>query len=239
MPCNGIEVTRHVDDNGQHWEDYSFSFPRFHYMAFRLITIAIMLVQPLAFAADDFATLESPVSADNAPLFVDIPSVYSASKYEQKVTKAPASISIVTADEIKKYGYRTFGQVLSSLRGFYNTQDRNNGYAGARGFGLPSDVNSRLLLLVDGHRFNDSIYDAFNTTEGFPVDLDIIERVEVVRGPVHHCMAPVRCLVLSMSLPSVGGINMGQMLNTLTVQMMPIKPVLAMVTALKMAWKPL
>ena len=142
-----------------------------------------MLLQPLAFAKDEL-TAESPLEkSSNAPLFEDIPSVYSASKYEQKVTKAPASISIVTGDEIKKYGYRTFGQILSSLRGFYNTSDRAYGYAGARGFGLPSDYNSRLLLLIDGHRFNDNMFDAFDTSEGFPVDVDIIERVEVVRGP--------------------------------------------------------
>ncbi|CAG7857540.1 hypothetical protein MCAMS1_02405 [biofilm metagenome] len=145
--------------------------------------LLLLFSQSPAIADDDFAKLE-PISKDsNAPLFEDIPSVYSASKYEQKVTKAPASVSIVTGDEIKKYGYRTFGQILSSLRGFYNTQDRNNGYAGARGFGLPSDVNSRMLLLIDGHRFNDSMLEAFSTAENFPVDVDIIERVEVVRGP--------------------------------------------------------
>ena len=150
----------------------------------RLVTCIVYLsIQTLAIAEDDFAKLEPTAKDSNIPLFQDIPSVYSASKYEQKVTKAPASVSIVTADEIKKYGYRTFGQILSSLRGFYNTQDRNNGFAGARGFGLPSDFNSRLLLLIDGHRFNDSMLDAFSTTETFPVDIDIIERIEVVRGP--------------------------------------------------------
>lgn len=116
-------------------------------------------------------------------LLQDIPSVYSASKYDQKVTKAPASISIVTADEIKKYGYRTFSDILSSLRGFYTTNDRNYGYAGARGFGIPSDYNTRILLLINGHRFNDNVYDSFDITEGFPIDIDIIERVELVRGP--------------------------------------------------------
>jgi outer membrane receptor for ferrienterochelin and colicins len=147
------------------------------------LSIAIMLLQPLAFAEDDLATIKPITNDSTAPLFADIPSVYSASKYEQKITKAPASISIVTGDEIKKYGYRTFGQILNSLRGFYNTSDRIYGFAGARGFGLPSDFNSRLLLLVDGHRFNDSMFDAFDTSEGFPVDIDIIERVEIVRGP--------------------------------------------------------
>ena len=148
-----------------------------------LLVVAMMLWQPLAFAADDLAKQDPFASDSTAPLFAEIPSVYSASKYEQKVTKAPASISIVTEEEIKKYGYRTFGQVLSSLRGFYNTSDRSYGFAGARGFGLPSDFNSRLLLLIDGHRYNDSMFDAFDSSEGFPVDLDIIKRIEVVRGP--------------------------------------------------------
>jgi len=134
------------------------------------------------FAADEFSKSE-PLFSVGDDLFKDIPSVYSASKYEQKVTKAPASISIVTGDEIKKYGYRNFGSILASLKGFYTTNDRNYGYIGARGFGLPADYNSRLLLLIDGHRYNDNIFDSFYVDEGFPVDVDVIDRVEVVRGP--------------------------------------------------------
>lgn len=148
-----------------------------------VLSIIVALCPICAYSAEDDTGLVSSVSDTNSELFQDIPSVYSASKYEQKVTKAPASISIVTADEIKKYGYRTFRQILSSLRGFYNTNDRAYGFAGARGFGLPSDYNSRLLLLIDGHRYNDSMFDAFDTSEGFPVDIDVIERIEVVRGP--------------------------------------------------------
>ncbi len=146
------------------------------------LTIAVITICNIA-VANEGITSQDPLNEINTPLFQDIPSVYSASKYEQKVTKAPASVSIVTADEIKKWGYRSFGQILSSLRGFYNTGDRAYGYAGARGFGLPSDYNSRLLLLIDGHRYNDSMFDAFDTSEGFPVDVDTIERIEIVRGP--------------------------------------------------------
>lgn len=137
-----------------------------------------------AWAAEEFSAAAPSSQEGSDVLFQDIPDVYSASKYEQKVTKAPpGSISVVTADEIKKWGYRTFGDVLQSLKGFYNTNDRNYGFAGARGFGIPSDYNTRLLLLIDGHRFNDNIFDAFDTSEGFPVDLNVIERIEVIRGP--------------------------------------------------------
>jgi len=148
-----------------------------------LCSAIVWLLQSTAFADDGLSTIEPSLSSADELLFQEIPSVYSASKYEQKVTKAPASISIVSADDIKKYGYRTFGDILASLKGFYHTYDRGYGFAGTRGFGLPSDFNTRLLLLIDGHRYNENIFDSFDSAESFPLDIDAIERVEVVRGP--------------------------------------------------------
>lgn len=133
-------------------------------------------------ANDDLPELGTGLEEDDL-LFQEIPSVYSASKYEQKITQAPSSVSILTANEIKKYGYRTVGEALASLRGFFHTNDRNYTYLGVRGFGLPSDYNTRVLLMIDGHRFNDNIYDSFDTGPQFPVDIDDIKRIEVVRGP--------------------------------------------------------
>jgi iron complex outermembrane receptor protein len=134
---------------------------------------------PAQTEADDL----SDSLGDETLLFEDIPSVYGASKYEQKVTEAPSSVSIVTAEEIAKYGYRTLADLLRSLRGFYTTYDRNYHYAGVRGFGIPGDYNTRILLLIDGHRTNDSVYDAAPIGTDFLLDVDLIDRVEVVRGP--------------------------------------------------------
>lgn len=120
---------------------------------------------------------------DEMALFQEIPSVFGASKYEQKVTDAPSSISIVTSDEIKKYGYRTLADILRSQRGFYVTSDRSYSYLGVRGFNRPGDHNTRILLLVDGHRINDNIYSTAYIGEEFSLDIDIIDRVEVIRGP--------------------------------------------------------
>lgn len=116
-------------------------------------------------------------------LFQDIPSVYSASKHEQKVTEAPSWVSIVTAREISLYGYRTLSDILNSLPGFYINNDRNYGYLGVRGFGLPGDYNSRVLLLVNGHDVGDNIYNAAYIEHEMPLNVDLIERIEVVRGP--------------------------------------------------------
>ena len=114
---------------------------------------------------------------------IEVDSVYGASKYLQKVTQAPASISIVTAEDIQKYGYRTLADVLRSVRGFYISYDRNYSYVGVRGFARPGDFNSRILVLVDGHRVNDNIFDQASLGTDFPVDVDLIDRVEVIRGP--------------------------------------------------------
>jgi outer membrane receptor for ferrienterochelin and colicins len=114
---------------------------------------------------------------------IEVASVSTASKHLQKVTEAPASVSIVTADEIRKYGYRTLADVLRSVRGFHVTYDRNYSSLGVRGFGRPGDYNNRILLLVDGHRVNDAVYDGVALGTDFPLDVDLIDRVEIVRGP--------------------------------------------------------
>lgn len=114
---------------------------------------------------------------------VRVDSVYGASKHEQKVTQAPSSVTIVTADEIRRMGYRTLADALRSVRGFYVSDDRNYQYVGVRGFLRPGDYNSRILLTIDGHRMNDNIYDgAYAGREGV-VDLELVERIEVIRGP--------------------------------------------------------
>jgi len=109
--------------------------------------------------------------------------IYSASKQWQTVAEAPSSISIVTADQIQKYGYRTLADILRSVRGVYIANDRNYSYIGIRGFARPGDYNARMLLLVDGHRLNDNVYDGALLGTEFPLDVDLIDRVEVIRGP--------------------------------------------------------
>lgn len=109
--------------------------------------------------------------------------VVSASKYSQSVSDAPASMTVVTAEDIRSFGYRTLAEALSAVRGFYFTSDRIYQYAGVRGFSPPGDFNDRLLVMVDGHRINDNILDTGFLGTDFPVDMDLVERVEVIRGP--------------------------------------------------------
>src|SRR5580704_5903794 len=109
--------------------------------------------------------------------------VYSASKHMQSTSDAPASVTVVTADEIQKYGYRNLADILRSVSGFYVTSDRNYTFVGVRGFGRLGDWNSRILVLIDGHRINNNVLGQAMLGNEFLVDVDMIERVEIVRGP--------------------------------------------------------
>lgn len=114
---------------------------------------------------------------------VKVATVYGASKHEQAVSEAPSSVSIVSRDDIQKLGYRTLQEVLNGVRGFYTTYDRAYSYVGVRGFSLPGDYGGRLLICIDGHRVNDAIYGQAPNGWDLPLDVDLIERVEVIRGP--------------------------------------------------------
>jgi len=153
---------------------------------FFLIQILYLLIIPKSYAIQGEKT---PGQEELAELSIEqlmniqVATVYGASKYEQKVTEAPSSISVVTADEIRKYGYRTLGDILRGQRSFYVTYDRNYSYIGIRGFGRAGDYNSRMLILIDGHRVNDNIYySGFIGTEAM-LDVDLIDHVEIIRGP--------------------------------------------------------
>jgi iron complex outermembrane receptor protein len=113
---------------------------------------------------------------------VQVDTVSGASKFLEKSADVPASVTIVTADEIREFGYRTLADVLQSVRGFNVIYDRNYSYVGIRGFLKPGDYNARILFLLDGHRVNDNIYDGAYVGTAFPVDLDLIDRIEIVRG---------------------------------------------------------
>ena len=83
--------------------------------------------------------------------------ITSASKFSRRVSDAPASVSVLTAEDFRTYVWRTLAEALASVRGLYVTSDRAYSYLGARGFQPVGDYNSRVLLLIDGYRLNDNV----------------------------------------------------------------------------------
>ncbi|WP_229507156.1 TonB-dependent receptor plug domain-containing protein [Pseudoduganella rivuli] len=109
--------------------------------------------------------------------------VTSPSRFAQAIADAPSAVVVLTAQDIRDHGWRTLGDALASLPGLYVTNDRNYSYLGARGFLRPGDYDSRFLLLIDGMRTNDAVYDqAMVGTDGL-LDMDLVQRIEYVPGP--------------------------------------------------------
>ena len=151
------------------------------------LTIAMTLLT-LAATATRVAAQTSPdgdLSGKSLEALLDVPvdSVEGAARHTQRLTEAPASVTVVTATDIETFGWRTLADVLKSVRGFHVTYDRNYSYVGVRAFGRPTDYNNRVLVMVDGRKLNDSIYDAALIGTDFPLDLSAVDRIEIVRGP--------------------------------------------------------
>lgn len=129
-----------------------------------LLLAGTLSVCPSFLCAEQLALVHQDFGALEELLNTEVTTVTGASKYQQDLTDSPASISIITADEIRKNGYRTLADALNSVRGFYLSYYRSYHYVGVRGLSPLGDYNSRILLLVDGHRLNDA--GGFKTSPG-------------------------------------------------------------------------
>ena len=144
---------------------------------------AILPIVMLAVSSSAWAQSTLPDLSLEDLMKLDAGQVYGASERLQPVLEAPASVSFITAEEIARFGYRTLADILRGVRGIYVTDDRNFSFIGTRGFGKPGDYNSRILLLVNGHRVNDNIFGQAEIGAEFGIDPAMFERVEIIRGP--------------------------------------------------------
>jgi outer membrane receptor protein involved in Fe transport len=156
-------------------------FTQVRFVFFALLLGILPAPAQLLPPAETSVTPEDLTLKDLGAIRVD--TVNGASKFVQQVIEAPSSVTIITADQIQKYGYRTLANALRSAPGLYVNNDRSYSYLGMRGSSFSGNYNNRVLVLIDGHRMNDNIYDAAFIGTAFPVDVELIQRIEIIRGP--------------------------------------------------------
>lgn len=168
--------------------------PPYCYITDYMITKQIAMLTRIILSSLLFALLIPPVSViANEKAADDLfkmsfeqlleTEVITASKIAQQLTDAPSAVTIVTSQDIEDYGYRTFAEILESMRGLYVSDDRAYAFLGGRGYGKPGDFTGRILLVIDGTQVNDNIYDSVFIDNAGPIDVALIDRIEYVSGP--------------------------------------------------------
>lgn len=107
----------------------------------------------------------------------------STPKFALNAEFTPSSVSILTRKEIRIYGWRTMSDALRTLNGYSVNNDHTYSYAGIRGLSSPGDYRSRVQVLIDGIPINENIFGSAGFDSAFPLDIDLVEQIEVVRGP--------------------------------------------------------
>lgn len=104
-----------------------------------------------------------------------------ASHIANQISNSASAVSIVTAQDIKDYGYRTLADILESMRGLHVPQNGTYSFLGGRGY--PSnEYAGRIIVLIDGYRADDSMFgQAYLGNDGI-LDVALIDRVEYVPG---------------------------------------------------------
>lgn len=112
-----------------------------------------------------------------------VESVVAASRATESVEDAPSSVTVITREELRAMGYPTVAEALRGVRGIYLSDDRSYASIGFRGFSRAGDYGNRVLILVDGHPTNISFTGASFVGYDARVDLEDVDRIEIVRGP--------------------------------------------------------
>lgn len=109
--------------------------------------------------------------------------VVTATGYEQKIKEAPASISVITREDLQKKPFTNLADAIQDLEGV-SINGSGPGDKDISIRGLPGEYT---LLLVDGRRQN-TRESRSRGTGGFQQfqipPMEAIERIEVVRGPM-------------------------------------------------------
>ncbi len=119
--------------------------------------------------------------ADDADLegLLDQTVVTTASKVSEVGSTAPGTSTVITAEDLRRYGIHTVGEAVD----FPAIGASGGEQLGARGVRLESDFNEHFLLLIDGHTVNSPVLGGAPLGMELGVPLELVDHIELVLGP--------------------------------------------------------
>ncbi|MEE4912274.1 TonB-dependent receptor [Pseudomonas alliivorans] len=146
----------------------------------RLRPVAVMVNVALACLASGQVYAVEPVKSANVLSLEDV--VVTAAGFEQNLEDAPASMTVITGDELRKRSFRDLTDAVREVEGVTVNGGANETDISIRG--MPADYT---LILVDGKR-QSARESRVNGNSGYEQSFippaEAIERIEVVRGPM-------------------------------------------------------
>jgi len=139
--------------------------------------------------SDESMPPQEPAVAENGQtdnkdllLFFEEQDLVTATKRPTSLRKAPATATIITADEIRNMGARNLLDVLKMVPGIgISTSEFGANMIEVRG--IRTSLNEKILFMIDGHSLNKNFTGSslYNVADMVPVEN--IRQVEVIRGP--------------------------------------------------------
>lgn len=134
-----------------------------------------------ALTAASFHSVQAAAADREMPVYTLDDVVVTASRTEQSVKEAPASVEIVTREDIDRLGAETLAQALALTVGLDVTE---NGMVGNQA-ALRGMSTNQTLILIDGRRIRtEDTSQTANYYELQRINMDDVERIEIVRGSV-------------------------------------------------------
>jgi outer membrane receptor for ferrienterochelin and colicins len=106
------------------------------------------------------------------------------SKESETDTTAPATATVITADQLRQLGIRSLDEAINYLSlGMATSTPSHTAEIGARGVLISADYGNHVLLLVDGHALNEPWNGTAYFERGAGIPFELIDHIEVMLGP--------------------------------------------------------
>ena len=137
--------------------------------------------------------------------------IISATKLIQRLEDTPAIATVISSKEIREMGARNLFDILKRIPGIGISMVTGYGKFGVESRGIKSAFSEKVLLIIDGHKVNETIRGAGIWQFG-DMAVENIKRVEVIRGPgsaIHGANAFVAVInVVTKNAKDIDGVDL-------------------------------
>ncbi|PID78325.1 MAG: hypothetical protein CSA18_02020 [Deltaproteobacteria bacterium] len=137
----------------------------FFYMGVIIFSYGVFFYEPELVNADSLAEVKTAET------------VVSATRTTRDLAEVPASVSLVTEQEIQRSGSTSIADLLKDIPG---VEVSDQSLAGAKRINIRAESGARVLIMIDGQKISEQ-----KSMDGAPLLIDpfVIQKIEVIKGP--------------------------------------------------------